>query len=168
MECVCVCGWFSGSLVKWAAMSEDAKSKKGLMCQETSGCIKLLSTLPCSCDTVCIPNMSRREETACRCVCPCVCVLNLLHSKCWCSVIYVCVLLSPSSQAVCHLELHTDSALAKKTWECTHTTAVALPQRTCVRVKCVCVCLSVTVHICNWTLVFAYLKLFHSQSVSII
>lgn len=79
----------------------------------------------------------------------------------------MCVPLSPSSQAVCHLELNTHSALAKKTWECTHTTAVALPQRTRVRVKCVCVCLSVTVHICNWTLVFAYLKLLHDTVICI-
>ncbi len=57
---------------------------------------------------------------------------------CVCVCVYVCMCVCPcipSSQAVCHLELNTHTAPAKKTWECTHT----LSQRTnvcdvCVRV----------------------------------
>lgn len=60
--CVCVCGRLNGSMAKWVSLGEDAQSKKGLMCQDTLGCI---SALPCSCDTVCIPNLPRRAETVC-------------------------------------------------------------------------------------------------------
>lgn len=71
------------------------KSKKGLMCQDTLGCIKLLSALPCSCDTVCIPNTPRpRGNSVCRCVCVCRCVplfFELLSSSCWCAIMCVCV-----------------------------------------------------------------------------
>lgn len=102
-------------------MSEDAQSKKGLMCQDTLGCIKLLSALPCCCDTVCISNITRREETVCASVRVCA---GVCHRTPSCSIVHVAVYLCvdergccpriTSFQAVCHLELNTHTALAKK------------------------------------------------------
>lgn len=96
-------GCLNESLVKW--VSEDAQSKKGLMCQDTLGCIKLLSALACSSDTVCIPNTLKPAG---------VCVSAGVRSE------FVCPRMA-YSQLVCHLELNTHTALSKKTRECTLT-----------------------------------------------
>lgn len=122
------------------------------MCQDTLGCIKLLSALPWSCDTVCISNITRQEESVrasvrlcvCRCVPP---HSKLFNSTCCCVVMCGWVwMLSP------HHLLSGCVSFGIKYTHCTgqkrHGNALTLlaclflTEFICVRWACVCVCAS--------------------------